>query len=354
MPGIGVITNPKAKKNLKRPWIKDALQRIVGDAGHVYETRSLDELPKLCHELMEKDIDILAVNGGDGTTHITLTHFIPIYQSKNKPLPKVMSLRGGTMNTISNSIKHKGKGEGILAEVVRKYKAGETLDVVRQPILNINDRYGFMWGFGVVGNFLEQYYKGTSLGPWQAFKTLTKIVNSAIFRTSLAKQVFGSYPTVMEIDGRRWEFPECRGIMICSIIEIGIGFRMAYRAYEEPGRLHIRGTTLKPYRFALWVPHIWLGKRVPNEGVIDKVGREIHIKTQGKSPYTIDGELYKDTEEFHLRQGPVINVIREGAKKAPPHIGLPEDREIPVRAESEGKSSRNNYGRPETERAITL
>jgi len=350
MPGIGVITNPKAKKNLRRPWIKESLQRIVGDAGWVYETRSIDELGPLAHELIEKNIDILAVNGGDGTTHIVLSHLIPIYQSKNKPLPRLLSLRGGTMNTISNSIKHKGKSENILSRVVRKYRAGEALDIVRQPVLQINDHYGFMWGCGVVGNFLEQYYKGTALGSWQAFKTVATIVSSAIFRTSLAKQVFQGYQTVVDFDERRMEIPGCRGLVICSIIEVGLGFKMAYRAYEKPGYMHVRGTSLKAYQFAPWIGHIWLGKPVPNEGVIDEIARKVCVKVEGKPPYTVDGELYKDTDEFNLRQGPVIDVIREGGKKKPKNIGLPENCENHAIAQEADSFDERDYDRGEIDR----
>jgi len=325
MPGIGVITNPKAKKNIKRPWIKDSLQRIVGDTGWVYETRSIDELPALAHEFIKKDIEILAINGGDGTTHVTLTNFIPIYREKGVRLPKLLSLRGGTMNTISKSIKHRGKGEDILASVVRKYRNGEEIQHIRQPILKINEKYGFIWGFGIAGNFLEHYYKGTVLGPWRAFKVTAGLIISAIFHTSMAREIFGIHPTVMEVDGRVMEMPDCRALVICSIKEVGLGVKLAYRAYEKPGHVHIRGATLGPFKVVYYVPKIILGKKVGNPGIIDELGRNVRIKTEGNPPYTIDGEMYKDTNEFHVRQGPVLNVIREGRKRLQAGIGLPED-----------------------------
>ena len=355
MAGIGVITNPKAKKNLKRPWIKDALQRIIGDTGQVYETRSIDELPALAHEFIRKGIDLLAVNGGDGTTHIALTHFIPIYQSKGAPLPKLLSLRGGTMNTISNSIKHKGKGEDILSSVVRKYKAGESVETVRQPVLHINDRYGFMWGYGVVGNFLEQYYKGTVLGPWQAFKTVARIAASMFLRTSLSKQVFATYPSVLEIDGKKYDLPDCSVIMACSILEVGLGAMLTYRAYEKPGYMHIRSASLRPYQVVPWIGHLYLGKRIPDERMLDELAREAHIKIQGRPPYTIDGELYRDTDAFYLRQGPVLNVVREGTGKTLKGIGLPEGWEAhALPSGTKGEFSTRSYKQVESERAITL
>jgi len=355
MPGIGVITNPKAKKNLKRPWIKDALQRIVGDTGKVYETRSIDELPDLAHEFIENGVEIIGVNGGDGTTHIAMSHFIPIYEKKNKPLPKLLTLRGGTMNTIANSIKHKGKGEDILSNVVEKYRAGKELNFIRQPILHVNDNYGFMWGYGVVGNFLEQYYKGTNLGPWQAVKTAVKLVGSAVFGTATAKQVFQPYESVLEIDGTTLEVPDCTAVMICSIVEVGLGAKIAYRAYEKPGYVHMRALTVKPYQFVPWLYHAFRGIRVPHEGFIDEIAKTITIKTKGNPPYTVDGELYKDTNEFVISQGPVMDVIREGKKKIRKHIGLPEGWDNPALPSESGiNSPGERLGGSETERVITL
>ncbi len=337
MPGIGVITNPKAKKNIKRPWIKDSLQRIVGDSGWVYETRSIDELPALAHDFIDKGIDILAINGGDGTAHVTLTNFIPVYLEKGLALPKLLSLRGGTMNTISKSIKHKGKGEEILTSVVQKYKEGKEIQHVRQPVLKINEKYGFIWGYGIAGNFLEYYYKGAVLGPWQAFKVTARLIASAIFQTSMAKEIFGKHPTVMEMEGDTVEMPDCRAILICSIKEVGLGVKLAYRAYEKPGYVHIRGTTMNPFKVVPFVPKIILGKRVKNPGVIDELGKNVYIKTEGNPPYTVDGEMYKDANEFRVCQGPVLNVIREGGKRLPREIGLPEDWESRMLPEVSGK-----------------
>lgn len=360
MPGIGVITNPKAKKNLRRPWIKDSLQRIVGDAGWVYETRSIDELTGLAHEFIDKGIEILAVNGGDGTAHIALTYFIPIFQKLNKPLPKVLSLRGGTMNTISNSIRHKGKGEDILSNIVKKYKNKEPIEQIRQPILRIVNqdgkaRYGFMWGYGVVGNFLELYYKGTSLGPWQAFKTFASISASALFRTPLAKQVFSKCPSVVELDGIKLDLPDAIGALGCSIIEVGLGIKTNYRAYEKPGYVHLRMVSMPASEFVFWVPRMAGGIPIPDKRVLDEIAKEIHCTTRNQPPYTIDGELYKDANEFFVTQGPVLNVIREGNKKLTKEIGLPEDwetRMLPEKIEQEPAAK--NYGGMDAEKFLSL
>lgn len=320
MSGIGVITNPKAKRNLNRPWIKDTLTRIVGDSGKVYETRSIDELPAVAEDFMKRDLDVLAVNGGDGTVHIVLTNFIPAYG--DRPLPKLLSLRGGTMNTISNAIKHKGQSENILKSVVAKIRDGKPLDIVNQPILKINEKYGFLWGFGVVGNFMEQYYKGTNPGTWQAFKVVTRMVWSAIFRTQYAKDIFAPFPASIVLDGVPRDVGDCRVVVASTIKEFGLGFKFTYRAYEKPGYTHILAMSFSPAQIVPWMPHIFMGKRIPRDEVLDEIAGEIVVETEGNPPYVIDGELYRDTNVFKIRQGPVIEVIRAGLKKPVKGIGL--------------------------------
>lgn len=341
MPGIGVITNPKAKRNLKRPWMREALQRIVGDAGRVYETRSIAELPRVAEEFIERDLDILAVNGGDGTTHISLTHFIPVYG--DRPLPKILSLRGGTMNTISKSIRHKGKSENILRSVVNKVRNSEPLDIVRQPLLHVNDRYGFMWGYGTVGNFLEAYYKGATLGPWQAAKVVARTVVSAIFQTPFAKNMFASCPSKITLDGLSIDMPECKVALAATIREMGISARLTYRAYEKPGYVHLRALSISPFQVVPRLLHLFRGWRVG--GVMDELAREIVIETAGNPPYTIDGELYRDTNIFRVSQGPIVNVIREGAKKPPKGIGLPEGDILNAIPESSSREKENEMPR---------
>jgi diacylglycerol kinase family enzyme len=118
MSGIGVIHNPFARGNMKRPWVVNKLREIVKGAGELWETKNVNELPKVAEDCLKKKTEILAVNGGDGTLHVVLSAFIKVYGES--PLPKVISLRGGTMNTMSNSLKLKGRSQGILKQAVEK------------------------------------------------------------------------------------------------------------------------------------------------------------------------------------------------------------------------------------------
>ena len=65
-------------------------------------------------------IGLLAISGGDGTNHVTLSGFIDVYAGA--ALPQIALLRGGTMNTVANAIGvRRGRPEGLLARLVRAY-----------------------------------------------------------------------------------------------------------------------------------------------------------------------------------------------------------------------------------------
>ena len=74
MGGIGVIVNPHASGNKRRPRRVSRFQAIVGDDGEVFETTDLQHLDEVLIGLREREIKILAVCGGDGSFFLSLIH----------------------------------------------------------------------------------------------------------------------------------------------------------------------------------------------------------------------------------------------------------------------------------------
>src|SRR5690349_19758362 len=102
MPGIGIIANPHSKLNKQNPERHELLGYILGQQGQLRLTESLEHLSKVAAEFHQKKIDILAINGGDGTISRTLTAIVNEY--KGDPLPPIALLRGGTMNVLAQNL----------------------------------------------------------------------------------------------------------------------------------------------------------------------------------------------------------------------------------------------------------
>jgi len=309
MPGIGIIHNPFARGNLKRPRVAEKLRRLLGNEGIVVETRNINELPGVAEKFLQDGIEIIAVNGGDGTLHLTLTAFIQVYG--DKPLPKLMSLRGGTMNTMSTSLKLKGATLEICAKAAERYRRGESFELLDQPLVCLNGKYGFMTGSGLATNFLEAYYSGTNTGPIEGAKVVAKAVLSAIGRTEYVKKLFALAQAEVVVDGEKVPFEEFTAILGCSIVEIGLGFKPTPRAYDQPGRFHFVATKIPPMGVVRRLHLLHQGKDIVHPDFFSRLAQRAEIRPkQDRFRYTIDGELYDTEEPIVMSPGPTVKVVK--------------------------------------------
>src|SRR5205085_1186576 len=97
------------------------LERALGAHGSIRQARSIEELHRIAHDFRALEIDVLAISGGDGTSGVTVTGFLEVY--RDQPLPAIALLRGGTMNTIANSVGvRREPPDQLLARLVRAYQ----------------------------------------------------------------------------------------------------------------------------------------------------------------------------------------------------------------------------------------
>jgi len=76
VPGIGVIINPHARANRNGGAERARrLAEIVGGDGTVRVTESLPAIQDVAREFRERGTEVLAICGGDGSYHCTLTGF---------------------------------------------------------------------------------------------------------------------------------------------------------------------------------------------------------------------------------------------------------------------------------------
>jgi diacylglycerol kinase (ATP) len=307
MAGIGIIHNPFAKGNLRRPWIAREIKTLVEGTGVFRETKNINELPTVAEEFIAQGIDTIAVNGGDGTLHLVLSAFVNVYQ--DRPLPRLMSLRGGTMNTMSNSLKIKGNTMSILKQAVKKYKSGEPFREKPQHLLKVNDKYGFMSGAGIVANFLDAYYSGSSTGPWQAAKLLGRAIGSAVMRTDFTKNLFKLAPIRVTADGKVLDPREFTIFLACTIKELGLGFTPTPRAYDKPNHFHLIAATIKPFAVIPRMPVIWLGRDLVHPSIqYTAATREAVLEPRGPIRWTLDGEMYDTDGPLHYSVGPTVTI----------------------------------------------
>ena len=136
MPGIGVVLNPFSKKYKTDPNKLDQMAFIIGDKASYRPTEDLEDLRRVAESFKTRDIDVLAVSGGDGTIHVTLTTFLRVYG--DKPLPRVTFLRGGTLNTIAATLGVKGSTESIMSSLLMRYHEDREFKVEKLRLMKIH------------------------------------------------------------------------------------------------------------------------------------------------------------------------------------------------------------------------
>lgn len=307
MSGIGVITNPRSRVNKRDPTKMQALAYLLGSRGAAEATKSLDDLYRAAEEFKAAGIDILGINGGDGTIHVTLTAFLKVYDGAS--FPKVAILRGGTLNTIAKGLGIKGKPQQILYEVIDRYHQGEELKTVPTHVLQVGDQHGFIFGNGLIANFLEAYYGTGRPSPLTGATTLLRAIGSALVGGRFVKRLFRRFHGRVTVDGETWAREDFVALTGATVPEIGLGFTPFYRWREKPGHFAFLGIHASPLAVALDLPRVFRGKGMRRDKAIDVVAREIRIETDEEFVYTIDGDLHRARGELLLRCGPLVDVI---------------------------------------------
>jgi len=307
MPGIGVINNPYSKKNKKNPDWMQSLGYIAGTKGTAVATRSVEDISEMIRFFKEREIDILAINGGDGSNSLVLTALIGEYG--NHPLPKIALLKGGTMNIAANSCGIKGSTAGLMVNLVHKYRQGMPFETTWRDILCVEGRYGFIFGNGFTQSFLEVLYESGDKNPWSASKLLARGVVSTVVGGKLARRLFEKVNARVVLDGQEVPRKTFAALAASTVDQLGLNFKPFHRCTEKPHTFHFLGIISSPAALSVSLPKIYLGKKVSPRKVYERVASRALIETEQTLKYTLDGENYESPERLEISTGPRLEII---------------------------------------------
>jgi len=307
MSGIGVILNPHSKRYKKNPEQLKKMGFIVGDKASCRATDTMEHLEEVVHDFKSRDIDILAISGGDGTLHCTLTSFIHIYG--DKPLPKICLLRGGTLNAVASIVGVKGTPETILSNLMVKYHEDIPFETHELMLTKINDQYGFIFGLGVIYRFMEDYYSNPEVNALIAAKTLFKAIGSAIINGPFARGLFERFDAEVTVNGKKWPFANYSAIYLGSMEQLGLNFRTFYHVNEHPDKFHAIGFSVPPRNILPYVPLMYLGRPCGCPNMVEEPASEMIVKLEKPMSYTIDGDMKKPLDTFNISTGPKITIL---------------------------------------------
>ncbi len=308
MGGIGVITNPRSRKNLRNPKLARELGYILGDKGSLEQPTDHGELLTSARRFRERGIDVLCINGGDGTMHVALTALMRVYDGQ--PLPKIMLLRGGTMNTIAHGLGIGGRPGELLDYVVTRYHEDEPFGTVSRAMMQVDgDKYGFLFGNGVIAHFLELYYEGGDPTPAKAVALLARGCASALVRGRLIRKLTRPWRGEVIIDGTSVGTRDWLTIGAGTVDDIGVGFRPFYKAPLHHDRFHVLAMELSGPEFVARLPTIFRARPLEHERVEDRVTQHLLLRSDEPIGYMIDGDFHRGGREVEVRVGPSVEFI---------------------------------------------
>jgi diacylglycerol kinase (ATP) len=310
MAGIGIVSNPLARRNLRCPETTSRLRTLLDGEGEVAIAATPDELARAVEGFRSSGIDVLCVNGGDGTGHVVLTAFAQAYGAA--PLPTVALLRGGAMNTVADAHKLRGSPESLLKALLERRRAGLPLRTVERDLLSVEaegvpPRFGFLFGTGVVVTFLDAYYHTGRPTAAMAAALLLRAIGSALVNGRFAAALKARELLHVVADDEEWPDEAYLTVLAGAVPEIGFGFTPFSRCDEQPGFFHAVGVTGSTVQVAAHLPQIWLGRPWKRTLAVDAVARDLTV--EGPVRFTVDGDLYTARESVRVRTGPPVRII---------------------------------------------
>ena len=309
MPGIGIIVNPHSRDHKLDPSKAERLGFIVGDKGSCHTTKDINEVEELARDFKNHKIEILGISGGDGTNHATLTTFLKVYG--NDPLPKIVFLRGGTMNLLANCLQIKGAPEKILSNLILTYHEDKPFKETELNMLKVNNLYGFLFGTCAVSNFMNKYNsrKNGDPTPWRAFKLLSKTTLSALFNTNFSLRLFERVDVKITVVGKPAPFKNYNLIIAGTIEELGFGFKPLYNARKEHGKFHMLSASTTPRKLLSTLPHTFFSSLPKSEDFFDVCASNVTIEFEKPFEYTVDGDMPEPSTKIEISTGPKLKVI---------------------------------------------
>ncbi|MCB9780566.1 MAG: diacylglycerol kinase [Alphaproteobacteria bacterium] len=311
---IVVVSNPLSGRNRRDPGLTERLRTLVPAPHRLAEPDTEAATDALATDLAAMaDLAVLAVNGGDGT----LSHVLSAYlraRGPEGPMPAVAVLRGGTMNTVAHGIGLDGRPEEILARVVARHREGRPQPVVERHLMRVRDgvgpdRYGFLFGNGLVSNFLEAYYEGGDVGPVKGATVLARAMASALVGGAFARRLTRPVEVQVALDGERWEDERFLAVAVGTVDDLGLGFKPFWRVVDHPGRLQALGFACSPFALAVRIPRTRWGAAWNHPDIVDVLGVRLILRGDGPQAYMIEGDFHRGGQAIEVTVGPPVPLV---------------------------------------------
>lgn len=320
---LGVVVNGRAGAgrlgagvaSLHGPWPLHAPHELAGIR------RTLATL------LAVEGVNVLAIAGGDGTVHQVCNALLALQAEAERlgcggPLPRLLILRGGTMNILARATGHHVAPARTLRRFHEAFEGAPWATVPARRLSSLlvrgsfGHRHAFVFGSEVVYHAIALYdqfgagYGGLARFLWELGRGAA--VGSALWeRERWRLGPFDGAVSIDAVDGASRVFAPFTAAVATTVdLTLATGWVRAIARPELARGFFAKVVTLaEPREIARVVPALMSGREA--SGVVD-VPEACALRTQG--PCTLDGELIDDLAgigrgDLAVLPGPVMHVV---------------------------------------------
>lgn len=306
-----IIVNPNAGVLRRHPRLARRLHELCARDAELFVTQDDEHLSDVAEAMARREIRRVAVVGGDGTASSTLTSLWRAYG--DQPLPSVSFLRGGTNNTIANSLGVSRRNPAWLLRATLRSWSNGSAPMRSRPALKVGDRLGFLFGTGLMYGYLEEYYAVGRGQPTQvtAAAVLARAVASAVVGGRTFERILQPRTLTVRFAGGSWGPQRFLTVGAGTVAHAGLGFRPFYRAFDSEQAFHLLAVKGKSYQVARDLPRVWLGRGMRPDTAHETTTPWAELTCQeGDFGYFVDGDLMTARGRLSVCLGPRFNILR--------------------------------------------
>jgi diacylglycerol kinase (ATP) len=309
---IGLIVNPRSRHNQRHPESACEYEAMGCGLVDVKSPDDFNDLISIIRDFKENKVSYLGISGGDGTIHQVLSVLIDEYSPE--PIPKILLLGDGTMNNIAHSIGMSAGGKKVLTRFLAKLKKG-TLKYQTRNTLVINGKHCFLFGCGLVSNFLIEAYSGGQKGLKRniivIWMSMIEAFKTVFIKDRSSLKIMKPLEADIIVEGKKLPINSIVGLLAGTVEKIGMGMRPLSKARKTAGHFHLIATETPPVEILFNVIPIGagIGLLLGDRRYFDMTANEFEIRSKIPFGYTMDGDMYSSDGFLKVSVGQEVSFV---------------------------------------------
>jgi hypothetical protein len=310
---VGVLNNPRSggkRRDL------GAVRKVLAAYPQVSQREVLTpaDVAAALVDFSRQEVNVVVVNGGDGTIQAALTDLF--HRRPFETLPLLAVLRAGTTSMTARDVGLQGSQEKALRRLLTWARTREgSPAILQRRVLRLQTApdkeplYGMF--FGAAGIYQGIQFCRDRLITSRMQGEIGPGLSIAFLLLSIVKGSAGyvePVPISIGLDGNPPEERDLLGVLVSTLERLFVGIRPYWGT--KTGPLHYTAVSARPQHLIRALPSILRGRRgrygTEENGYFSQNVEEVQLTFD--SGYTLDGELF--TSDLEL--GPLV--VRDGGQ----------------------------------------